>query len=134
MIKKVDHIGLAVKNLADATAVYEKLLGVKASAPETVPAQGVRASFVNVGGDEIELLEPTGPETNVAKSIEKRGEGVHHICFEVDDIDKELKALAARGVELIDKVARPGLAGMVAFVHPKSTKGVLIELAQKVKK
>ena len=85
-----------------------------------------------MGDTHIEFIEPTDPEGGVAKFIEKKGEGFHHICVEVDDIDAELKSLAARGVELIDKQARKGLAGRIGFLHPRATKGVLIELIQKV--
>ncbi len=97
-----------------------------------IPDQGVKAATVRIGNTNIEFVEPTDPNGGVAKFIEKRGEGIHHICIEVDDVNKELKALDAKGVALIDKQARKGLAGMIGFVHPKSTIGVLIELAQKV--
>ncbi len=132
MIKRVDHICIAVKSLDEALGVFNSVFGFKASHTETLPDQGVKAALVPIGDGEIELIEPIDPEGGVAKFIERRGEGVHHICLEVDNIDEELKSLAARGVELIDKQPRKGLAGMIGFVHPRSTKGVLIELAQKV--
>jgi methylmalonyl-CoA epimerase len=133
MIKKVDHIAIAVKNLDAALQLYNDLFGIKPSKIETIPQQGVKAALLPVGeGDEIELLEPIDPQSGVAKFIESRGEGIHHICLEVDNVDEELGSLANKGVQLIDKQGRPGLAGKVGFLHPKSTKGVLIELAQKL--
>jgi len=132
MIKRVDHICIAVKSLDETLGVLNSVFGFKSSHTETLPDQGVKAALVPIGDGEIELIEPIDPEGGVAKFIERRGEGIHHICLEVDNIDEELKSLAAKGVELIDKQPRKGLAGMIGFVHPRSTKGVLIELAQKV--
>jgi methylmalonyl-CoA epimerase len=133
MIKKIDHIAIAVKNLDEALQLYSDLFGVKPSKIETIPQQGVKAALLPMGkGSEIELLEPIDPQSGMAKFIESRGEGIHHICLEVDNVDEELGALANKGVQLIDKRGRPGLAGKVGFLHPKSTKGVLIELAQKL--
>ena len=132
MIKKVDHIAIAVKSLDEALPLYEKLFGLKAAHIEEVPAQGVKAALLPIGDCEIELLEPLNAEAGVAKFLESRGEGIHHICLEVDDVDGELESLAERGVALIDKKGRGGLAGKIGFIHPKSVKGVLIELAEKV--
>ncbi|MBE0416019.1 MAG: methylmalonyl-CoA epimerase [Dehalococcoidia bacterium] len=132
MIKRVNHIAIAVRSLDEALGVFESLLGIKAAHTETIPDQGVKAALIPIGDGEIELLEPIDPEGGVAKFIERRGEGIHHICLEVDNIDEELKSLAARGVELIDKRGRKGLAGRIGFLHPRAAKGVLIELAQKV--
>lgn len=132
MIKRVDHIAIAVNSADDALSVFDNLFGLKADNMELIPDQGVKAAIVRVGDTNIEFIEPTDPEGGVAKFIEKRGEGIHHICIEVDDIDEELRSLAARGVELIDKQARKGLAGRIGFLHPRATKGVLIELVQKV--
>jgi len=132
MIKRVDHIAIAVNSADDALSVFDNLFGLKADNMELIPDQGVKAAIVRVGDTNIEFIEPTDPEGGVAKFIEKRGEGFHHICIEVDDIDEELRSLAARGVELIDKQARKGLAGRIGFLHPRATKGVLIELVQKV--
>lgn len=132
MIKKVDHIAIAVKNLDDALKLYEDLFGAKPSKIEILPQQGVRAALLPMAeGGEIELLEPIDPQSGVAKFLESRGEGIHHICLEVENVDQELCTLADKGVQLIDKQGRSGLAGKVGFLHPKSTKGVLIELAQK---
>jgi methylmalonyl-CoA epimerase len=133
MIKKVDHIAIAVRNLDEALQLYDKLFGARPSKIEIIPQQGVKAALIPMGqGSEIELLEPIDPQSGVAKFIESRGEGIHHICLEVEDVDRELDTLAAKGVQLIDKQGRHGLAGKVGFLHPKSTKGVLIELAQKL--
>ncbi len=133
MIKKVDHIAIAVKNLDEALQLYDNLFGIKPSKIETIPHQGVKAALLPIGeGGEIELLEPIDPQGGIAKFLENRGEGIHHICLEVEDVDHELTTLAKKGVQLIDKQGRPGLAGKVGFLHPKSTKGALIELAQKV--
>ena len=133
MIKKVDHIAIAVKNLDEALDTYEKLFGLKAEKIEDVPDQGVKAALIPIGnGSEIELIQPVNSESGVAKFLEKKGEGIHHISLEVENVDHEIKTLAAQGVDLIDKEPRSGLAGRIAFLHPKSTSGVLIELCQKV--
>ena len=132
MIKKVHHVAIAVKNMDEALKLYEDIFGVKPSKIETVPQQGVKAALLPMSeGGEIELLEPIDPESGVAKFIESRGEGIHHICLEVENVDQELCTLADKGVQLIDKQGRTGLAGKIGFLHPKSTKGVLIELVQK---
>ncbi len=132
MIKKLDHVSIVVTNLDEGLKTYENLLGIKASHIEEVPDQKIKAAMLALGDIEIELIEPTSTDSGVAKFLEKKGEGVHHMCFEVDDVDKELESMAARGIELIDKQGRQGLAGKIGFLHPKSTRGVLIELAQKV--
>ena len=132
MIKKVDHISIAVKNLEEGLKIYENLLGIKPSHVEEVPDQGIKAAMIQVGDVEIEIIQPINPDSGVAKFLDKKGEGIHHICLEVDDVDRELESLAARGTELIDKKGRKGLAGKIGFLHPRSTNGVLIELAQKI--
>jgi methylmalonyl-CoA/ethylmalonyl-CoA epimerase len=132
MIKKVNHVAIAVKNLDEGLKTFENLLGIKAAHVKEVPDQKIKAAMFHVGNMEIELIQPTAPDTGVAKFLESRGEGVHHICLEVDDVDNELQAMAAKGIELIDKKGRMGLAGKIGFLHPKSAKGVLVELAQKV--
>ena len=130
MIKRVHHIGIAVHNLKESAALYEKLLGIKAHI-EVVPSQKVSEAIFKIGDDvEISLIEPTGPDSSVAKFLEKRGEGLHHIALEVDDINRELKKIEKKGVQLIDKEGREGAAGQIGFLHPKSTNGVLIELVQ----
>jgi methylmalonyl-CoA epimerase len=132
MLKKIDHIAIAVSSIDDALKVFGEVFGLKAEHIEEIPDQKVKAATVRIGDTNIEFIEPTDPESGVAKFMEKKGEGIHHIAVEVADIDAELKALEGRGVALIDKQARNGLAGKIAFLHPKSTKGVLMELVQKV--
>ena len=132
MAKKVDHIGILVSNLDEATKLYEDCFGAEVDKVETISGQGVKAAILSLAqGAKLELLEPL-PDSNMAKVLEKRGEGLHHITFEVDDVDEELSRLSERGVDLIDKKSRPGLEGMVAFIHPKSLRGVLVELCQKI--
>src|SRR4030043_2223632 len=109
MIKKVHHIAIAVKNLDEALKLYDNLFGAKPSKIETIPQQGVKAALLPMGeGGEIELLEPIDPEGGIAKFLENRGEGIHHICLEVEDVDQALSTLAEKGVQLIDKQGRPG--------------------------
>jgi methylmalonyl-CoA/ethylmalonyl-CoA epimerase len=127
----LDHIGIAVKDLSTALAFYRDALGLEIDAPEEVPSQGVRAHFIAVGEARLELLEATSPESPIAKAIEKRGPGLHHITLRVPDIAAALAGMRARGVRLIDETPRPGAEGsLIAFVHPASTGGVLIELKQ----
>jgi len=127
----LDHIGIAVKDLHAALAFYRDALGLEIEAPEDVPSQHVRAYFVPVGDARLELLEATSAESPIAKSIEKRGPGLHHITLRVDDIHAALARLKARGTKLIDEQPRPGAEGsLIAFVHPSATGGVLIELKQ----
>ncbi|MGA8849617.1 MAG: methylmalonyl-CoA epimerase [Dehalococcoidia bacterium] len=131
MAKQVDHIGILVNNLDEAIKLYKDCFGAELDKIETISKQGVKAAILSLDqGAKLELLEPL-PGSNMANVLEKRGEGLHHITFEVDDVDKELSRLSERGIELVDKKSRPGLEGMVAFIHPKSVRGVLIELCQK---
>jgi len=126
----LDHIGIAVKSL-DAAKIYEAL-GLSIDHIETVDTQGVRTAFLSAGDADIELLEPLGPESSVAKFIDKRGEGIHHICFRVDDIETHLERLKAQGYRLINEAPVPGAHGCrVAFLHPAAGNGVLIELSEK---
>lgn len=134
LFKKIDHLGIAVPNLKDAVAFYTQLLGHGPGHEEEVADQKVRAAFFSVGESHFELLEPTAPDSPISKFLAKRGGGIHHICVEVDDIDACLAAYKADGVLLIDPEPRIGAHGKrIAFVHPKSTGGVLLELSQKVK-
>jgi methylmalonyl-CoA/ethylmalonyl-CoA epimerase len=129
---KVDHIGIAVKDAARILGFYRDLLGLTVVGEEEVPSQQVRTIFLPTGDTEIELLEALGPDSPVAKFIEKRGEGVHHIAWEVEDLAAALEELAACGVSLIDAKPRPGAGGkQIAFIHPRETGGVLVELCQK---
>lgn len=131
---KIEHIGIAVKNLEEAIAYYENILGLKCYAIEEVSNQKVKTAFFMVGETKIELLEATSDESPVAKFIEKKGEGVHHIAFAVEGLNSLLPELESKGIELIDKQSRKGAEGMnIAFLHPKSTFGVLTELCEKQK-
>jgi len=130
VIKKVHHIAIAVNSLEKSVPLFEKLLGVKAHVT-SVPAQQVSEAVFNIGdGVEINLVEPTGPDSAVARFLERRGEGLHHLALEVDDIDADLKVMEARGVQLIGREGMEGVAGRIGFLHPKSVNGVLIELLQ----
>jgi LAO/AO transport system kinase len=129
---RIHHVGIAVRSLEDAASRFGGLLGLERGARYDLPEFGVRALFLPVGEANLELLEPMGAGSTVASFLEKRGEGMHHVCFEVDDIEKALADFAAQGAKLIDEKPRPGAGGhLVAFVHPKSTHGVLVELKQK---
>lgn len=130
MIKRVHHIGIAVKDLKESVPLFESLLGVRPHLEEA-PSQKVNEAVFKVGeGVEIDLLEPTGPDSTVAKFLERRGEGLHHIALEVDDINQELKAMEKKGFRLINEEGREGVAGRIGFLHPKSVNGVLVELLQ----
>ena len=131
MFKKIDHIGVAVNNLEESLHIFKDVLGMKCSGKEEVKEQNVKVAFLPVGESEIELLESTSPDGNIAKYIEKKGEGIHHIAFEVEDLDVMLKNLQKKGVRLIDKEPRYGAGGArIAFLHPKSTNGILVELCE----
>jgi methylmalonyl-CoA/ethylmalonyl-CoA epimerase len=131
MLKRVDHIGILVSNIDEAIQLYTDCFGAQVDKIETLAERGVKAAILSLGkGANLELLEPL-PDSNMARILEKRGEGLHHITFEVDNVDEELSHLSERGIELIDKKARPGFEGRVAFIHPKSLRGVLVELCQK---
>ena len=128
----LDHIGIAVANLGDALAFYRDALGLEIATPEEIASQRVRAHFIPLGGSALELLEATAEDSPIAKYVAKRGPGLHHITLRVDDIGAALAQLKARGVRLIDAEPRPGAHGsLVAFVHPASAHGVLVELTQK---
>ena len=127
-VEKLHHIAVAVKNIEEALGEYADVLGLPRSEIQFIESQQVKATLIPVGDAEIELIEPTDPEGGIAKFLERRGEGLHHICFQVADVDHELGELEKKGLQLIDKQSRPGLAGMVGFLHPRSTKGVLTEL------
>jgi len=131
MIKKIDHIGIVVHDIEEARRVYEEALGLEVTHIQEVPEQQVRIAFLPVGESEVELVEPTTADSGVARFLEKRGEGIHHICFQVDDIEAALERLRAQGVILIDRRPRQGARGRVAFVHPKSMHGVLVELVER---
>lgn len=132
MIKIIDHIGIAVKDMDAAIKFYEEVLGMKATGTEVVEEQKVKTAFIPTGDSEVELLESTAPDGPIAKFIERRGEGIQHIAFRVDDIDKALEELKAKGVKLIDQKPRKGAGGArIAFLHPKATFGTLVELCER---
>ncbi|HVS33362.1 MAG TPA: methylmalonyl-CoA epimerase [Thermoanaerobaculia bacterium] len=127
---RLDHIGIAVRSIEGA-AIY-KALGLAIDHVETVERQGVKTAFLSVGDSNLELLEPLSPDSTVAKFIEKRGEGIHHICFRVDDIEQSLASLKAEGFRLVNEAPVPGAHGCrVAFLHPAAGNGVLIELSER---
>ncbi len=132
MLTRIDHIGIAVQNIQEALTFYQDALGVRLERVE--PEEGGRTdvAFLPVGGSDVELVEPKDVDSGLAKYMAKRGEGIHHICFEVDDIDGALARLKAHGAQLIDETPRTNTRGQrYAFIHPKSAHGVLIELYQK---
>lgn len=129
---KVDHVGIAVKDLAQAKKFYGEILGMTISGEETVEQQKVKVCFVPCGDSELELLESTSPEGPIAKFLEKNGEGMQHVAVRVDNIETAIADLIEKGVRMIDKVPRYGAGGAsIAFVHPKSTGGILLELTQR---
>lgn len=130
-VTHIEHIGIAVKDLAVAIPLWEKLLGTKCYSIEEVTEQKVRTAFLKIGETKIELLESTAPDGPIAKFIDKRGEGIQHIAFATDGIEKEMARCEADGINLIDKTPRNGAEGLtIAFLHPKSTLGVLAELCE----
>lgn len=130
-LSHIEHIGIAVSDLKDAIAFYEDKLGLKCYSIEEVPEQKVRTAFFMIGQTKLELLEATDPESPIAKFIEKKGEGVHHIAFATEGLQQALTEVENNGVQLIDKTPRKGAEGLnIAFLHPRSTKGVLMELCE----
>jgi len=128
-MQKIEHIGIAVKNLADSIPLFEKLLNSRCYKTEIVAAEAVKTAFFALGPNKLELLESTDPEGIIAKYIQKHGEGMHHIALAVEDIDAEMKRLVAEGFQLLQDQPRPGADNkMVCFLHPKGTGGVLVEL------
>ena len=130
MIKKVHHVGVVVRDMEQAMGFYRDLLGLRVHKLETIQEQGVKAALLTLGDSEIELLEPVVPDTGVARYLERKGEGLHHVCFEVDDVEADLAALKQRGTEMIDQQTRIGLAGRICFLHPSAMDGALVELCQ----
>ena len=127
----IDHIGIAVEDLGESLKFFRDALGLELDAPEDVPSQRVRAHFLQAGEAAVELVEPTSDDSPIAKYVVKRGPGIHHVALRVDDIVAALAELKAKGVRLIDEVPRPGAHhSLVAFIHPSSTHGVLVELKQ----
>lgn len=130
MIKAISHLGVAVKDLEEAREFYRSIFRLESSEPMIGGGGTVKASLVELENATVELLAPIGTEGAIAKFLEKRGEGIHHICYEVDDINAEIESLKARGMEALGK-PMPGAEGLSAFLHPKGTHGILVELVQK---
>lgn len=134
MMRKIEHIGIAVKSLQESNLLFEKLLGTAAYKEEEVASEGVKTSFFMSGPNKIELLEATNPDSPIAKFLEKKGEGIHHIAFDVEDIFAEIERLKAEGFTVLNETPKKGADNkLVAFLHPKTTNGVLIELCQEIK-
>ena len=134
MIEKIEHIGIAVKNLEEANKIYEQLLGTPPYKIETVNSEEVKTSFFKTGESKVELLQATKDESTIGKFIAKKGEGIHHIAFAVKDIYKEIKRLKEDGYNIINENPKKGADNkLVCFIHPKNTKGVLIELCQEIR-
>jgi len=132
MFKKIDHLGIAVDDLEAAVKLYRDTLGLNYAGQEEVPEQKVTTAFFLLGESSLELLEPTSPDSPVAKFIEKKGKGIHHIALRVDDVAEAIVELKKKGIRMIDEVPRSGAHGAkIAFIHPKSTPGVLVELCQR---
>ena len=132
MLTKIDHIGIAVNSLAESLPFYRDQLGMSLSGTEEVASQKVRVAFLAIGESKIELLESTDPEGPIGKFLEKKGQGIHHIAFAVEDVNQSLKEVESSGIQLIDKQSRKGAEGLnIGFLHPKSTFGVLTELCSK---
>ena len=128
--RHMNHVCIAVSDIDDTLRFYRRTFGVGVAEVVELEDQGVRAALVRVGGSQLEFIQPTDPSGGVARFIERRGEGVHHVAFEVEDLQGQLDRLAADGVQLIDTEPREGLSGSIAFIHPRATRGVLIELVE----
>jgi len=131
MIKKIEHLGIAVTSIEESLKIYESLLGVDCYKVEVVESEFVKTAFIQVGESKIELLEATDPDSSIAKFLQKRGQGFHHVAFDVDDIDDEINRLKSSGFDLINHSPKDGADNkLIAFLHPKSTNGLLVELCQ----
>ena len=128
--RHLNHVCIAVSDIDDTLGFYQHTFGVGGADVVELDDQGVKAALVRVGGSQLEFIQPTDPDGGVARFIERRGEGVHHVAFEVEDLQGQLDRLAAEGVQLIDTEPREGLSGSIAFIHPRATRGVLIELVE----
>src|SRR5579864_7795145 len=134
MPKRIDHVAIIVRNIEQALIFYRDTLGIEPSEIKAIPTEQVRIAFLPLGGpggSEIELVEPTNPDSSLAKFLEKRGEGLHHICLEVDNIDAELADMQAKGAQVLDTQPRIAAEGRAIFLHPRGTNGVLLELLEK---
>jgi methylmalonyl-CoA/ethylmalonyl-CoA epimerase len=134
VIRRVHHVGIAVRSLAAAQGFWRDALGLVPTKQAEIPDQGVRAVLLACGSAEIELIEPAAPDTGLGRFLARRGEGLHHLCFESDDVGRDVKRFWATGVDMLDGQPRKGLAGLVAFLHPRACAGVLVELATPTEK
>ena len=130
MITKVHHVGVVVRAIDQALPFWRDTLGLKLHQLETIEEQGVKAALLSVGDSEVELLEPVVNDNGVARYLQRKGEGLHHICFQSDDVERDLAEMKAKGTEMIDQVTRVGIAGRICFLHPNAMDGALIELCQ----
>jgi methylmalonyl-CoA/ethylmalonyl-CoA epimerase len=134
MFRKIEHLGIAVESIEKSLAIYESLLGKSCYKTEIVESEFVKTAFIHVGESKIELLEATHPDSPIAKFLVKKGQGFHHVAFDVDDIEAEISRLEKEGFELIHQSAKKGADNkMIAFLHPKSTEGLLVEICQEKK-
>ena len=132
MIKKVHHVGVVVRNMDRAMRFWRDTLGLPVHKTQTITEQGVKAALLRLGDSEVELLEPIVSDNGIARYLEARGEGLHHVCFQVDDVWLELVELRHQGVELIDQAPRIGIAGRICFLHPRAMQGTLVELCEPI--
>jgi len=130
MLKRIHHVGIVVQSLDQGLGFWRDLLGLPLAKSAVLEDQGVRAALLKLGTSEIELLEPLSPDNGVGRFLARSGGGLHHVCFESDDVGADLAAARSQSIPLIDERPRPGLAGMICFLHPKATHGVLVEYAQ----
>lgn len=131
VIQNLNHVCLAVNDIEETLDFYQEMFGIDRPEVKYLEDQAVLATLVAIGGSQLEFIQPTDPDSGVAKFINNRGEGMHHICFEVENLSEKLKVFEGAGVKLIDQMPRDGLSGQIAFIHPKSTRGVLVELVDK---
>ncbi|HPE69867.1 MAG TPA: methylmalonyl-CoA epimerase [Thermotogota bacterium] len=130
-VGKIDHVGIAVQSLEEALGLFRDALGLSFQGTEELPDRHLKVAFLQVGESRFELLEPTDPESTVYKFLQKKGEGIHHVALNVENIEESMKSLEQKGYTLLDKTPKPGSGGTrIAFVHPKSTNGVLLELVE----
>jgi methylmalonyl-CoA/ethylmalonyl-CoA epimerase len=132
MIRKIHHVGVVVRDMEQAMRFWRDMLGLHVHKLETIEDQGVKAALLALGDSEIELLEPVVEDNGIARYLQSRGEGLHHVCFEVDSVDQDLDALKAKQIELIDQEPRIGLAGRICFLHPRAMHGTLVELCEPI--
>ena len=134
IVDYVDHVGVAVADIEEAMGFFRRVFGTPAAEVEELEDQGVRACLIEVGQTRLELLQPMGPETPVGRFIERRGEGLHHLAFNVKDVSEGLEAVKGQGLQVIDEAPREGLSGLIAFIHPRSAHGVLTELVESMER